>query len=232
MTTTNKIWFGGVRLHLAEHDLTDYFTQFGKVIKCLLLRNKKTKESRGFGFIDFAEADSAKKCLSIHEHFCDGRKFNCKEAIPVECSGLEEKQAQERKVWVGSLDSEWTDVTMKDYFSNFGEIDTCYIAREKGSEVSRKFGFVFFKSVESVSRVLDIASHSIKGIHVEVKALKSRKNWSTNREGPVSQTRDSESQDPVQDLKKTTKATSQANTDSTKDPNSGKNIEVPSSTEL
>jgi RNA recognition motif-containing protein len=156
--------------------LTEYFTQFGKVTKIILLRNKKTKESRGFGFIDFACKTSTQKCLAT-EHLHDGRKFNCKEAFPVECARRREENEQAKKLWLGSLAPEWTGATLRDYFSQFGAVDTCYIAREKGSEKSRKFGFLFFQDIEPVALVLEVPVHTIDGVEIEVKSLKSRRTF-------------------------------------------------------
>jgi RNA recognition motif-containing protein len=156
--------------------LTEYFSQFGKVTKIILLRNKKTKESRGFGFIDFACKTSTQKCLAT-EHLHDGRKFNCKEAFPVECARRREENEQSKKLWLGSLAPEWTGATLTDYFSQFGAVDTCYIAREKGSEKSRKFGFLFFQEIEPVALVLEVPVHTIDGVEIEVKSLKSRRTF-------------------------------------------------------
>ena len=143
--------------------------------KCVLLKNKKTKESRGFGFIDFAIKDSASQCLAINEHYCDGRKFNCKEAFTAESACRREEEEQAKKLWLGSLDPEWSESVLRDYFSQFGEVETSYIAREKGSEISRKFGFLFYKNKEPVAKTLEVPVHVIEGVEIEVKALKSRR---------------------------------------------------------
>ena len=146
-------------------------------MKCQLCKNKKTKESRGFGFIDFEKITSTQKCLAIEEHFYDDRKFNCKAAIPIEGGGNVGESQQDKKLWVGELDPDWTDAKLKDYFCKFGDIETCYIARKKGSEVSRKFGFIFFKDRESVEKVLETPKHIIDCVHIAVRLLKTRITW-------------------------------------------------------
>ena len=153
------------------------------------MRNSnQSKESRGFGFIDFEEKISSKKCLES-EHILEGRKFNCKEAFPEECKTTREENEQGKKLWLGSLDLEWTADHLKEYFGQYGIVDTCYIAKEKGSEKSRKFGFLFFHDIESVTKVLEIEKHFIEEIEFEVSALKPRKIHEPKKKKISSQTK-------------------------------------------
>lgn len=52
--------------------LRDYFTQFGEVTECTVMRDGATGRSRGFGFLTFKDP----KCVNIvmvKEHFLDGK---------------------------------------------------------------------------------------------------------------------------------------------------------------
>merc|ERR1711874_600924 len=103
------------------------------------------------------------------------RKFDCKAAIPIQFSSLRENKENEKRIFVGGLKKNWTEVELKEYFQQFGKIDTCYIAKKKDSEISRKFGFVFFDQAEVLRKVFDQEKHIIKGVEVFVKQLKPRK---------------------------------------------------------
>ena len=63
---------------------------------------------------------------------------------------------EEHKIFVAGLKERWKENVLEEYFSQFGEVDTCYIAKEKGTEKSRKFGFVFFKKAETVQEVMNV----------------------------------------------------------------------------
>lgn len=139
----------------------------------ILIRDKFTKESRGFGYVDFETKEQLDQCL-MATHYLDDRKFDCKATIPIEFSSIRESQENEKRLFVGGLRAEWTDKELREYFSKFGSIETCYIAKKKDSELSRKFGFVFFNSPSTVEKVIK-AEHCINGTDIFVRQLKPRK---------------------------------------------------------
>ena len=59
-----------------------YFEQFGDVDECVLMQDKITNKSRGFGFITFKDVSSLKRVLQITPHIIDGKLVECKAAVP------------------------------------------------------------------------------------------------------------------------------------------------------
>jgi RNA-binding protein Musashi len=52
--------------------LKDYFSQFGEVSECTVMRDAATGRSRGFGFLTFRDP----KCVNtvmVKEHYLDGK---------------------------------------------------------------------------------------------------------------------------------------------------------------
>jgi RNA-binding protein Musashi len=52
--------------------LKDYFSQFGEVSECTVMRDSATGRSRGFGFLTFKDP----KCVNtvmVKEHYLDGK---------------------------------------------------------------------------------------------------------------------------------------------------------------
>ena len=52
--------------------LKNYFTQFGEVSECTVMRDSATGRSRGFGFLTFRDP----KCVNtvmVKEHYLDGK---------------------------------------------------------------------------------------------------------------------------------------------------------------
>jgi RNA-binding protein Musashi len=52
--------------------LKDYFSQFGEVSECTVMRDSATGRSRGFGFLTFRDP----KCVNtvmVKEHYLDGK---------------------------------------------------------------------------------------------------------------------------------------------------------------
>ncbi|MEQ2197106.1 hypothetical protein XENOCAPTIV_023091 [Xenoophorus captivus] len=60
-----------------EQDLKDYFTTFGEVIMVQVKRDAKTGNSKGFGFVRFADYETQTKVIA-QRHMIDGRWCDCK----------------------------------------------------------------------------------------------------------------------------------------------------------
>lgn len=52
--------------------LRDYFSQFGEVVECTVMRDSATGRSRGFGFLTFKDAKTV-NIVMVKEHFLDGK---------------------------------------------------------------------------------------------------------------------------------------------------------------
>lgn len=73
---------GGLSTDIKESDLSNYFCKFGKLEQCIILKEKLTMKSRGFGFIIFTNEISVKNLLSESNcHFINGKKVECKQAV-------------------------------------------------------------------------------------------------------------------------------------------------------
>jgi len=47
----------------SEHDLFEYFGKFGNIINTKIVTDKCSGQRKGFGFIDYDDADSVKKAI-------------------------------------------------------------------------------------------------------------------------------------------------------------------------
>uniref|UniRef100_A0A493SYJ7 RRM domain-containing protein n=1 Tax=Anas platyrhynchos platyrhynchos TaxID=8840 RepID=A0A493SYJ7_ANAPP len=53
--------------------LREYFSQFGEVKECLVMRDPLTKRSRGFGFVTFMDQAGVDKVLAQSRHELDSK---------------------------------------------------------------------------------------------------------------------------------------------------------------
>lgn len=67
-----KMFVGGLNWETTDESLKNYFSQFGEVLDCTVMRDNVTGRSRGFGFLTFAESKSVTTVLA-KEHFLDGK---------------------------------------------------------------------------------------------------------------------------------------------------------------
>ena len=52
--------------------LRDYFSQFGEVLECTVMRDGATHRSRGFGFLTFKDPKTV-NIVMVKEHYLDGK---------------------------------------------------------------------------------------------------------------------------------------------------------------
>lgn len=54
-----KIFVGGISWQTTEQGMHSYFSRYGKLIDCVLMRDNKTGRPRGFGFVTFEDPSGA-----------------------------------------------------------------------------------------------------------------------------------------------------------------------------
>lgn len=58
-----NIYVGNLSWKAKKSDLENLFAHFGDVSRAFIVRDKKTKRSRGFGFVEFAEDAAGKAAI-------------------------------------------------------------------------------------------------------------------------------------------------------------------------
>ena len=90
-----NIYIGKLSLSVTEDDLRAMFEEFGELESVKIIRDKYSKQSKGFGFVempDNSEADQAIKALN--RKFVDGQNIKVNPADP---GGKRSKRSLRRK---------------------------------------------------------------------------------------------------------------------------------------
>ena len=78
-----KLFVGGLHPSLKTETLINYFSQFGEIEKGIIMTDKITGKSRGFGFIIFSKKETVDKIMSYSNClFLYGKWIECKRAQP------------------------------------------------------------------------------------------------------------------------------------------------------
>jgi len=147
----------GLPWKTSEQDLRTYFEGFGELLMAQVKKDAKTGQSKGFGFIRFANYDSQVRVLS-QRHLIDGRWCDVK--IPNSKVGGSPQVPC--KVFVGRCTEDITADDLRDYFCKYGEVTDVFIPKP-----FRAFSFVTFLDPE-VAQSLCGEDHIIKGTSVHV----------------------------------------------------------------
>lgn len=75
----NTIYLGRLPHGFYENEIKGYFSQFGDVTRVRVSRNKKTGNSKHYGFVEFADAEVAKIAAeTMDKYLLMGRILSCK----------------------------------------------------------------------------------------------------------------------------------------------------------
>lgn len=71
-----RIFVGGLKFASEDHVLHDYFSNFGKIKEAVVIRDRKTGLSKGYGFVTMVEDLPALKAILDKSPKLDGRRCN------------------------------------------------------------------------------------------------------------------------------------------------------------
>lgn len=80
---TDKVFIGGLPQDCVDQKIIDYFMQYGNIVDAVVMKDKTTGRSRGFGFVQFDNTDSADRVMEDYQsHQIDEKWIECKKAVP------------------------------------------------------------------------------------------------------------------------------------------------------
>jgi len=81
---TAKIFVGGLSKETAKEEFERYFSKYGDIVDCIIMTDRDTGISRGFGFVTFSDESSADRVVNQAVHIITDKKVETKKAIPKE----------------------------------------------------------------------------------------------------------------------------------------------------
>jgi len=80
-----KLFVGGLNFKTTEEGLAEAFAKAGKVISAVVISDRMTHRSKGFGFVEMENDDEAENAIAMYNNQeIDGRKVIVNEARPLE----------------------------------------------------------------------------------------------------------------------------------------------------
>ncbi|KAH0833559.1 heterogeneous nuclear ribonucleoprotein HRP1 [Fonsecaea pedrosoi] len=198
------MFIGGLNWETTDQSLHDYFSQFGEVQECTVMRDSATGRSRGFGFLTFKDPKTVNTVM-VKEHFLDGkivrpthfdtsrerqerlgslsRNYSARRKNEglLWCAQIDPKRAiprdeQEKtaKIFVGGVSQDATEEDFESFFAQFGRVIDATLMMDKDTGRPRGFGFVTFDSDAAVEKCLQYHPLEILGKPIEVKRAQPR----------------------------------------------------------
>uniref|UniRef100_A0A1D1ZLN8 RNA-binding protein 24 n=1 Tax=Anthurium amnicola TaxID=1678845 RepID=A0A1D1ZLN8_9ARAE len=76
-TTYTKVFVGGLAWETQSETMRQYFEQFGEILEAVVITDKNTGRSKGYGFVTFRDSESALRACADPSPIIDGRRANC-----------------------------------------------------------------------------------------------------------------------------------------------------------
>jgi RNA recognition motif-containing protein len=97
---SSKIFVGGLKREVDKKQVEEYFRGFGNVTECILVNDKATGVSRGFGFVTFDDPDTVDKVILHRPHNIQNNKADVKKALSKEeMEQVRMKQQQQQQYY-------------------------------------------------------------------------------------------------------------------------------------
>ena len=144
-----KMFVGGLNWDTTIDGLKAYFSKFGPVTDCTIMKHPQTGRSRGFGFVTFQDEAAIADVLQSGPHNLDGRNIDPKRAVPKSESrgGLRVK-----KIFCGGLPPDANEQVLREFFGKYGQVDDVVVQVDRNTGRPRGFGFVNFGSEDAVEK--------------------------------------------------------------------------------
>jgi RNA recognition motif-containing protein len=185
---SNKVFVGGLRYSTDDEAFKNYFSKYGTLTDCVVIKDPSTKKSRGFGFVKYSESNMVDELMRNRPHTIDGRSLDLKRITPRKHSTHNTKinETSIKKIFIGRLDDSIDEHDLREYFSQFGNITNVTIKRNKEDAKSRGFAFICFDDYDPVDKIILLNNHRIKSIDLNVeKAIPKEFKEPENRNRPT-----------------------------------------------
>ncbi|CAN1343749.1 Heterogeneous nuclear ribonucleoprotein 1 [Linum perenne] len=154
----------GIPWEVDTEGLRDYMNKFGDLEDCIVMKERSSGRSRGFGYVTFASVEDAKSVLES-EHYLGKRMLEVKVATP-----KEEMRAPGKKVtriFVARIPPSVTEGIFRSHFEKYGDIVDLYMPKDHSSKTHRGIGFITFANAESVDSLM-VDTHELGGSTIVV----------------------------------------------------------------
>ncbi|KAI5341238.1 PREDICTED: heterogeneous nuclear [Prunus dulcis] len=168
-----KIFIGGLARETTTAQFIKHFGKYGEIIDSVIMKDRKTGQPRGFGFVTYADPSVVDKVID-ETHVINGKQVEIKRTIPRGAMGS--KDFKTKKIFVGGIPTTVNEDEFSDFFSQFGEVKEHQIMRDHSTGRSRGFGFITFDTEQSVDELLDKGNKlEFAGAQVEIKKAEPKK---------------------------------------------------------
>ncbi len=161
-----KLYVGNLGWETTSEDLQDAFRGFGNFEECFVATDRATGESRGFGFVTFPDAEQASAAIEAKNgSTLDGRTLKVSVSRP---KGSYPPAVDGCKVYIGNLELDTTQETLRSEFAKHGELVDITIVNDRATGASRGFAFATYAKPSDATNAIE----ALNGAEIDGRELR------------------------------------------------------------
>ncbi|KAK9667708.1 hypothetical protein RND81_13G005900 [Saponaria officinalis] len=147
-----KLFVRGIGPETTTDSLKSLFSSYGELQEAVVITDKSTGKSKGYGFVTFKHVDGALLALRKPSKRIDGRMTVTHLASAGRGPNGEDQAT--RKIYVGNVPYEVSAERLLDYFLVFGDIEEGPLGFDKQGGKTRGFAFFVYKTEQGANAAL------------------------------------------------------------------------------
>lgn len=176
-----KLFIASLPTCVKKGELISFFSNYGEIKRVELVTQSNSRKGKGFAFVTFIKEEDAQAVLN-QQIFFKGRQLSIRKHL----KGRELEKYREnftnRRMFVGGVPLECEESELYSTFSHIGEIEKAYLIEDKQNQRVTKYGYVVFKTLESIEKALK-KKFKIRGVLVKCQKFKGKSGFSNQKDG-------------------------------------------------
>lgn len=166
--TQRKLFIRGLGWDTTTEGLRALFSTYGDLEEAIVILDKATGKSKGYGFVTFKHVDGALLALKEPSKKIDGR-MTVTQLAAAGASGPASNTAQPRgdvlmrKIYVSNVPFDMQPERLLAHFSSYGEVEEGPLGFDKQTQKSKGFALFVYKTPEGAQNALVDPTKTIDG---------------------------------------------------------------------
>lgn len=162
---SNSLYVGSLDPRVCTELLEEVFSLAGRVTLCRVVADRASGTSMRFGFVDYADHDTALKALTMFNGrniYGSAMTVDWAHAGAGAAAGRNNDDASNLSnlsshfcLFIGNLSSDVTDEALRHAFSQFGSCSSAKVARDPGATKNHGYAFVSFREKASAEAAIE-----------------------------------------------------------------------------
>ena len=164
MRAEHTVFVSAIHPRVKERELFEFFSACGRVDDVRLIKDNKTKRSKGLAYIEFNTSDGVAAALAHNGTLLAGYPVTIATTVypPTKPGAAAAPSPDSLRLYVGSLQYAVTEADLRPIFAAIGPLDSIEVHKDSATGVSKGFGFVQYTHKADA----DLAMATLQGLNV------------------------------------------------------------------